>query len=54
MKTPTNNEIAAYARREASRVLAVRLVDPDGATRIELAARARCDEMYAAQRAARA
>jgi hypothetical protein len=50
---PTNKEIAAYARREAKRVMSVRRVDPDHAAELEAAARAECERMYAEQRAAR-
>lgn len=52
-KIPTDIEIASYARDAARKAASVRRVDPAGAERIVAAASARCEAMYAAQRAAR-
>ncbi len=50
---PTDAQIARYARAQARKAGSVRRVDPAGAERIIAAAQARCEEMRAAQRAAR-
>jgi hypothetical protein len=51
--TPTNKDIAAYARREARRAISIRRVNPAQASEIVAAAQDECERMYAAQRAAR-
>lgn len=48
MPTPTPKQIAAYARREARRVLSVRRVDPVLAAQIATDAAAECARMAAA------